>query len=90
MKTILALLILLAPVAPVAAWAACEGIKDHDQYAYCIAVSAHLAGQCGVVSDGNLRRECYARVTGSASNCNTASSEWAKKQCENAAKLHGK
>ena len=85
MRTLLALSLLLLPVAA-SAGVSCFTITDPDQRALCRATTGGSRGDCVAISDYALRKQCEVRTGAPTSACNAITDQWERQKCKDAAK----
>ena len=90
MRLILTLLLLVSLSASAAqkdyaqkeAYEGCNGIKDNDKKAYCIALDGNKADLCNKIGNNDLQNKCLAKINNDVKFCKRINDEKKRKSCE--------
>ena len=64
------------------AYEGCNGIKDNDKKAYCIALDGNKADLCNKIGNNDLQNKCLAKINNDAKFCKRINDEKKRKSCE--------
>lgn len=63
------------------AYEGCNGIKDSDKKAYCIAIDANKADLCNKIGNSDLQNRCLAKINNDVKFCKRINDEKKRTTC---------